>query len=202
MKYFDKIANMIPNKFTIDELIEIYSHGIERDKTFYRFFGGCRETSYTNFSYLCNAVVMYYAEKYFFEHNMFGYTEEYLNQQISSSNGIYGVLGALDAFLSDVFCEMVMLREETDERSTTVVEQLLAGAGIDYKSRIAAIDGTPDTEIIPMRGDSTEQCVVSYGIAAVLSFDDCGCCGTDARRWILNQIKELNPNFVLNYTWY
>ncbi len=198
MKHFDKIVKLIPNKFTIDELIEIYHHGDERSTTFYRFFGSNRYTAYTFFSYLCNSVVMYYAEKYFFDNNIGGFTEEDMNNRIESQHEVATTLGFLDSFLATVFDELVMMRNTVGERSTTVVEQLIAGAGIDYQSRIDVLG--PDFR--PIRGDFTSNSVVHYGIESVLSFNDCGCCGADARMWLLRRIKELNPNFVLNFTWY
>ena len=194
MKHFDEIVKLIPEQFTIDELIKIYSHGGIRSNTFYRFLGSNRATVYTFFSYLCNSIVMYYAEKYFFENSIGGFTEEEMTRQI----GVAKTLDVLDSFLAAVFDDLVMTRNTVGERSTTVVEQLIAGAGIDYQSRIDVLG----PEFHPIRGDFTRDSVVAYGIEAVLSFEDCGCCGADARMWLLRRIKELNPNFVLNFTWY
>ena len=66
MSTFDEIVERIPNKFTIDELIEIYNSGIflacVGDQ-----LGDIYGASFPTFDvsrYLCNAVVMYYAMRF------------------------------------------------------------------------------------------------------------------------------------------
>lgn len=205
MSIFDEIVARIPNKLTIDELIEIYNSGIVL-AGFGDVVGPLYGAEFPSFEvsrYLCNAVVMYYTMQYF--HEKTGIVLDVLKEQIASEDDTaFSVLQDLDMFLDEVCCEMYAARRKVEVRYTTVVEQLLAGAGIDYQSRISADD--PDSiTVLPILGDSTPESVIAYGVDAVLDCDYDGITGDGdfgTRVWLLNRIKERNPNFVLNFTWY
>ena len=107
-------------------------------------------------------------------------------------------------FLDDVCCEMYAARRKVEVRYTTVVEQLIAGACIDYASRISDGEAAVSITVCPNRGDSTTDSVIGYGVDAVLDYGYDGIDGEDdydTRVWLLKRIKELNPNFVLDFTW-
>lgn len=191
---FTDVEPLIKSTYTIDELIEMFNEMLDVYNTIvYKFndsnYGHCLCS--VSVEYICNAVVMYHTLELFQQtHGYWALDTEYWR--------------ALDTTLDNVFRQMVNQRREMDDRTTTVVEQLIAGAGIDFAERIINDFTAEDCPIYPIRGDSRIADVVSYGVDAVLDYDHDNIYASSTkgiRKWLLDRIKQFNPNFTLNFTW-
>lgn len=191
---FNNVEPLIKSSYTIDELItmyremqDVYNMLVRQMNESERVFSLCSVAV----DYICNAVVMYHTLELFKQmHGGWELDIDYWHD--------------LDGALYNVFLQMVEAREIADERTTTVVEQLVAGAGIDFSERIVDDTTEKESRFHPIIGDSRTSDVVSYGVEAVLDSvcDKVNAVGTSGiRKWLLDRIKHNDQNFTLNFTW-
>lgn len=185
---FQRVLEYIKPEYSIDELIEIY----EQAQGF-SVAQGFPVGVYTK--YLCCSVQIVAT------YNAFADIVRNVSKCRSDDGSEFGF--GFDYEMKRLMGSVLFTFDLEDR---TISQQLLGAAGVDYKSifesnkqdTIAYVQTWTPIDFDP--GDTVESAVYNFGISALITEDVFGTSDeVEARRRLLQRVKERNPNFVLKY---
>lgn len=177
---FERVVMQIQSQFTIGELIEIFkSAKLVMNDLYERCDYPWSHDSFCDF--ICNAIV-FVTTATWYDANLSGPAEE------------------KDKFIFNLMHEYIDLRQADDSLfRSDVVQQLLAGIGIDFNYRLTL---PKECFMLHDNDHSTEEMMEDFGLEAVLiesDLPDWIFCPRERRAYILEQIAAKNPDFVLQF---
>lgn len=185
--FCEQVVEQIPRSLTIDELIELYSAANALIDVPWTFNDVVRVPA----SFICNAIGFVYASMIHFQCDA-----------IVDLVGIQLTPDEVVEFHKFITYFHSVWRPDSCI-SPDIVKQLVDGAGISFSERVK-IASNPDVRFIAHDFEAEiEEMVEVYGIEAILFESDFNA-GLDRvsrikRRYaLMNKIKEVNPDFVLN----
>lgn len=176
---FQRVLEYIKPEYSIDELIEIYEQAQGFSVGFHTKYLCCSVLTVATYNAFADIVRNCRSD----DGSEFGFGFDYEMKRLMGS---------------------VLFTFHLEDR--TISQQLLGAAGVDYKSifesnkqdTIAYVQTWTPIDFDP--GDTVESAVYNFGISALITEDVFGTSDeVEARRRLLQRVKERNPNFVLKY---